>query len=208
MKSMGICYVVGAGEFGGELFQKTENDLVIACDGGYLHCRDNGIEVDLVIGDFDSLSYVPEHPRVIQLRPEKDETDTEWAVAEGLRQGYREFVIYGGIGGRISHTLANIQLLTDLAVKGCSGVLVGKDSWYRVIHNDELVFDEHERGYLSVFCLGDVVEGVYETGLKYELKDAVLKKECPIGVSNEFMGIKSRVSVRKGTLLLIKESKE
>ena len=147
MKSMGICYVVGAGEFGGELFQKTENDLVIACDGGYLHCRDNGIEVDLVIGDFDSLSYVPEHPRVIQLRPEKDETDTEWAVAEGLRQGYREFVIYGGTGGRISHTLANIQLLTDLAVKGCSGVLVGKDSWYRVIHNDELVFDEHERGY-------------------------------------------------------------
>ena len=53
-----------------------------------------------------------------------------------------------------------------------------------------------------------MAEGVYETGLKYELKDAVLKKECPIGVSNEFMGIKSRVSVRKGTLLLIKESKE
>ena len=56
-----------------------------------------------------------------------------------------------------------------------------------------------------MFCLGDVAEGVYETGLKYELENAVLTKEYPVGVSNEFTGMKSRVSVREGTLLLIGE---
>ena len=122
-----------------------------------------------------------------------------------MRRGYREFILYGGTGGRISHTIANIQLLTDLAEKSCHGILIGKDSWYRVIKNDEIYFDEQETGYLSVFCLGDVAEGVYETGLKYELENAVLTKEYPVGVSNEFTGMKSRVSVREGTLLLIGE---
>ena len=205
VKGMGICYIVGAGEFGGKPFQKEKDDLVIACDGGFSNCRRNNIVADLVVGDFDSLGYVPAHPGVIQLKPEKDETDTGWAVTEGLRRGYREFILYGGTGGRISHTIANIQLLTDLAEKSCHGILIGKDSWYRVIKNDEIYFDEQETGYLSVFCLGDVAEGVYETGLKYELENAVLTKEYPVGVSNEFTGMKSRVSVREGTLLLIGE---
>lgn len=202
---MGICYIVGAGEFGGALFQKEKDDLVIACDGGYAHCMENGIAVDLVVGDFDSLGFVPEHANIIQLNQEKDETDTGWAVGEGLKRGYCEFVIYGGTGGRVSHTMANIQVLTDLAKKGCHGILIGKDSWYRVIRNEAVQFDERENGYLSVFCLGDVAEGVYESGLKYDLKDAVLKKEYPLGVSNEFTGRQSRVAVRKGTLLLICE---
>ena len=56
--------------------------------------------MDLVVGDFDSLAYVPEHPGVVRLTPEKDDTDAGWALREGLRLGYREFVIYGGTGGR------------------------------------------------------------------------------------------------------------
>ena len=204
---MGICYIIGAGEYGGETFVKGENDLVIACDGGYLYCQQEGITVDLIVGDFDSLGFVPRNPGVIQLKPEKDETDTGWAVGEGLRRGYREFVIYGGTGGRISHTIANIQILTDLAAKGCRGTLIGKEARYQVICSESIEFGEEVSGYLSVFCLGDVAEGVYERGLKYELENAALSKEYPVGVSIEFIGKKSRISVEKGILLLIWEKK-
>ena len=78
----------------------------------------------------------------------------------------------------------------------------------RVIHNEEIRFKEEERGYLSVFCLGDRAEGVYEEGLKYGLEDALLTKGNPLGVSNEFLGLDSRVSVREGSLLLVWEKKE
>lgn len=204
---MGICYIVGAGEFGDETFVPQKEDLVIACDGGYAHLAGRGVRIDLVVGDFDSLGYLPEHPDVIRLQPEKDDTDTGWAVKEGWLRGFREFVICGGTGGRASHTMANIQLLTDLAARGGRGLMIGKDSWFRVICDGEIFFDSEETGYLSVFCLGDKAEGVFESGLKYELADAVLTKEYPVGVSNEFMGKESRVAVRKGTLLLIGERK-
>ncbi len=102
--------------------------------------------------------------------------------------------------------MANIQLLSDLASKGCHGILIGIDSWYRVICNEEICFEADREGYLSVFSLGDKAEGVYEEGLKYKLDDAVLYKENPVGVSNEFIGKKSKVSVRNGVLLLIGET--
>lgn len=191
-----------------ETFRPSTGDFVIACDGGYSYCQQKGINADLVVGDFDSLGCAPEHPNVIVLKPEKDETDTGWAVKEGLDRGYKEFVIYGGTGGRISHTMANIQLLSDLASKGCHGILIGIDSWYRVICNEEICFEADREGYLSVFSLGDKAEGVYEEGLKYKLDDAVLYKENPVGVSNEFIGRKSKVSVRNGVLLLIGETIE
>lgn len=205
---MKICYIVGAGEFGDGLPRPLGTDMVIACDGGYDHCRAREIKVDLVVGDFDSISCQPKQGQVVRLKPEKDETDMGWAVMEGWRRGYREFVFYGGTGGRFSHTIANIALLTDIAEMGGHGLLVGRGCWMRVIHNEEIRFKEEERGYLSVFCLGDRAEGVYEEGLKYGLEDALLTKGNPLGVSNEFLGLDSRVSVREGSLLLVWEKKE
>ena len=56
---MKTCYIVGAGDFGDGTLCPREEDLVIACDGGYAHCMERGIRMDLVAGDFDSLGYLP-----------------------------------------------------------------------------------------------------------------------------------------------------
>ena len=106
---MKTCYIVGAGEVTELSFDPEEEDLVIACDGGYEYCKKWNKKVNLVIGDFDSLGYVPEHPNVIRLKPEKDDTDTACAIRAGLEQGFQRFIVYGGTGGRISHTIANIN---------------------------------------------------------------------------------------------------
>lgn len=202
---MKTCYIIGAGEVTELSFDPQEEDLVIACDGGYEYCGKWNKRADLVIGDFDSLGYVPQHPNVIRLKPQKDDTDTACAIRAGLERGFQRFVIYGGTGKRISHTIANIQLLCDLARKGCYGILIGTDEWYRVVDNGEICFPKEMSGYLSVFCMGDRALGVYERGLKYSLEDATLVKENPLGVSNEFTGKESRVSVKEGMLLLIGE---
>jgi len=115
----GICYVVGAGENYGLDFQPATGDFVITADAGLCYLEEQGIRADLVIGDFDTLKCVPEHPNTIGLSEEKDDTDTLAAVREGIRAGYTCFHIYCGTGGRIDHTMANLQVLAYFPLTIC-----------------------------------------------------------------------------------------
>lgn len=197
----GICYIVGAGEWDPFILPAGSGDMVIAVDGGYEYLK--GQRIDLVVGDFDSLSYVPEHPNVLQLRSEKDDTDMRTALKEGLKAGYQSFYIYGGCGGRMDHTLANIQCLAYLAQEGARGHLMGQGEIMTLIQNESASFAAREQGYLSVFSYGEKAEGVTIQGLKYPLQDAVLKDTFPIGVSNEFIGKPAHISVKNGRLLIV-----
>ena len=199
----GICYIVGAGENYGIHFSPCADDLVIAADAGFQVLEQNGINMDLVIGDFDSLPYVPEHAKVRVLNREKDDTDMRSAVLEGMNAGYETFHIYGGTGGRIEHTIANMQLLAELSSGGKRGFLFGRDYIITALTNGTFVFPEHASGYVSVFAHSDRAEGVWLKGLKYELQDAVLSNSYPLGVSNEFIGKASSISVKTGTLLIV-----
>ncbi len=51
----GICIIIGAGELTVDAIPVRPEDFVIAADGGYAHCRQLGVEPDLILGDFDSL---------------------------------------------------------------------------------------------------------------------------------------------------------
>ena len=58
---------------------------------------------------------------------------------------------------------------------------------------------------ISVFSMTDVSTGIWEKGLKYTLDDAALKNDKALGVSNEFIGEESSISVQEGTLLVMWE---
>ena len=197
------CYIFGAGDYFGEFPTIPNDSFVIAADGGYARLLQAVIEPDLIVGDFDSLGYVPGSGNVLKFRAEKDDTDTGLAVDEGLRRGFNEFFIYGGTGGRLDHTLANIQCLARLSQSGCRGYLFGDGYVITAITNGSIVFDERRRGYVSVFAHGETASGVYETGLKYALDNATLTNITPLGVSNEFTGQRSEVSVKQGTLIIL-----
>lgn len=205
-----ICYVVGAGENFGLGFQPATRDLVIAADAGLCYLENQGIRADLVIGDFDTLKCVPEHPNTIALSAEKDDTDTFSAVCEGIRGGYTSFHIYCGTGGRIDHTMANLQVLAYLSANNMRGFLFGNGTVITAITNGSLCFGKIPCGYVSVFSISEKAEGVTLCGLKYELNNATLTNTFPIGVSNEFIGGESSISVSSGTLLIVfpEEAKE
>ena len=206
---MNKCFVVGAGDFFGLLIRPEAGDLIIAADGGYDHLKREKIDPDIVVGDFDSRDgNIPDHPNVIMLDVQKDDTDIAHAVGIGLERGYRDFRIFGGTGGRESHTIANIQMLTGLAKKGAHAWLYGRDSVITVIHNDSLMFSEVTEGMVSVFSLSDRAESVDILGMKYTMQDGVLTNDTALGVSNMLIGKEAHISVKKGTLLIIHESHE
>lgn len=198
------CVIFCAGGFD-RLAQPIEpEDIVIAADGGLRHTNKLGITPDVVLGDFDSLGYVPQGARVFPV--EKDDTDAMLSVRHGLALGCREFILYGGLdGSRVDHTVANFQTLQYLADHGARGTLVGLTQMATVIKDSSITFPEESRGILSVFCMGADAQGVSIRGAKYALEDGALAAGFPLGVSNHFEGKPVTVSVRQGSLLLIWE---
>lgn len=200
-----ICYIVGAMEPGRVVFSPRRPGLVIAADAGLAHLERRGIAPDVIVGDFDSLDYVPHGGNVIRHPVEKDDTDMMLAVKTGLERGCREFVLYGGLGGRLDHTYANLQTLVYLAQQGAAGYLVGGGMAASAVKNGSMRFSAQHRGTISVFCPGETARGVDLTGLYYPLRNADLTSGFPLGVSNQFTGEEAAVSVREGTLLVMWE---
>lgn len=206
-----ICHIVGAGEICTkdlyELKKKTEQDYIIAADGGFHFLAENQIMPDILIGDFDSCNEsnvnIPENLAILRLNPIKDYTDMHTSIQYGLDNGFKNFRLYGAAGGRIDHTIANIQLLSWLASLNCNARMFGCDNTFDILHNDEIHFPAGMQGYISVFSLTEESTGVYETGLKYELNNATLTSTFPLGVSNEFIGVESCIKVSEGTLLIV-----
>lgn len=203
------CYVVGAGEFYGFRSRPSGEDFVVAADGGYKILEKEQIVPDLVIGDFDSAEGLSgqdfEEGKCILLPCEKDDTDMYAAVCEGLKRGYRVFHIYGGMGGRISHTIANMELLADLSRRGIRAFLYGDRCVITALTDGSMKVPGDFKGYVSVFSHCDRAEGIYLRNLKYPLSDAVLTNCFPLGVSNECIGKEGKISVRKGTVIVVME---
>lgn len=201
---MKICYIIGAGNLP-LLYIKKQNSFVIAADGGYAKLGE--ITPDVIVGDFDSLGFVPKTPNTITLPVKKDVTDMKYATEIGIQNGYNTFIIYGGTGGREDHTFANYTLLCDLASKGLRGYLIGHNSVTTAISNTAVNLPKHKEGTVSVFSASDISKGVSIKGLEYTLEDEELTFNHPLGVSNSFIGTDNEISVKSGTLLIMWQEK-
>ncbi|MBP3673374.1 MAG: thiamine diphosphokinase [Oscillospiraceae bacterium] len=203
---MGKFLIFCAAEFDTPAQSIEPDDFVLAADGGVRHLEKLNIVPDGILGDFDSLGYVPTGAQVFPV--EKDDTDAMLAVRKGLELGYREFLLYGSLDGpRLDHTIANFQTLQYLADHGAKGYLVGLDYIITVIKNECISFPKDAGGIFSLFCLGPDARGVTETGLQYTLDDAVLTSGFPLGVSNHFIGECAQITVKDGSLLAIWDRK-
>lgn len=197
---MKTCYIFSAAEGLPKNFKKGKDDIVIAADAGYKHLKKLNIAPDIVVGDFDSLGFIPEGSKIIRHPVKKDDTDTLLAVKTGLENGYKRFVLYGSVGGRLDHTFANVQTLNFIAENGGMGFICGEDFCITSIKNSTISFSSLKGGNLSVFSAFGTAYGVTIKGLLYEVENTVIKADFPIGVSNEFVGKNAEISVKDGTL--------
>jgi len=216
----GTCYIIGAGPCGNlreEGFAPGPEDYIIAADGGLRYLEEADVKPHMVVGDFDTLGYEPDHENVIRLQVEKDWTDTFVAMETGEKLGYRTFMFFGCLGGRLEHTVANLQHLTWLCERGLAGWMAGEGRLVTAVcgtpaKSGRLAFPSAAEGgpragmLISVFSMTDRSEGVSIQGLKYRLQDGELTNRFPLGVSNEFTGERAEISVREGVLLVVVET--
>ncbi|HIT52443.1 MAG TPA: thiamine diphosphokinase [Candidatus Fimivicinus intestinavium] len=179
-------------------------DFLLCVDGGYLHARRMGLCPDLLLGDFDS-SRLPEDLscEILSYPPEKDDTDMLLALKAGLERGFRDFLILGGLGGRLDHTVANFTVLAYALEHGAGAVLRDEKNIAFLLRNGSVSVPFRPGFKMSVFPYGGAAQGVCLRGVQYPLESYYMPAYCTLGVSNEVLPSGAEVSVASGTLLLL-----
>lgn len=207
------CVIVSAGRISDfERMKKniSPGDYVIAADGGLRSAEGLGVTPDCVLGDFDSLGYVPDCADEV-FPSQKDDTDTMLAVKHGLAKGFREFVIVGGLGGRLDHTLANIAALDYMRNHGARGLLADESTAVRLFGQGDAVrpLMGGSGAYFSVFPFGCEYAVVSMSGVEYPTMRQRLDASFPLGVSNHVTDReKFSMIIHEGTVLIIECASE
>lgn len=193
------------------LDEYKKGTFIACCDGGYLNLINQNITIDLFVGDFDTLDKKTKlnTKETIVLNPVKDDTDVFYTIKYLLNKGYNEFHIFGALGGKIDHTIGNIQILSYLCDFNCKGYLYSTDNQtvVHMIKNSCIRLKYQKTCTFSVFSYNEKSLGVTMKNFKYELDNYTLNNSVPIGVSNQFLDKEGYIEVKKGKLLLILPSR-
>ena len=142
------------------------------------------------------------------LNPEKDDTDTEYAIREAIRRGAMEIVVIGATGTRIDHVLGNISLLGIGLEEQIKISLVDEHNRIRMINQPLMIRKAEQYGkYVSLIPFSEKVSGVTLRGLKYPLTDYTMGGFNSLGISNEIVSDEATISFSSGELIVI-ESKD
>ena len=200
-----VTKVVGQGRY----------DRILAADSGMNALYAAAVTPDIIIGDFDSadekiLAFFQQNKAIdfCTLNPEKDDTDTEFAIRESIRRGADSITIIGGTGTRLDHVLGNISLLGIGFEEHISMELLDEHNRIRMIQKPLTLEKETQYGkYVSLIPYGGDVQGVTLRGFKYLLSDYTMGGFNSLGISNEIVDNRAEIRFRSGILLVI-ESKD
>lgn len=201
-----LCHIFSGGELKDTGFIKVSaGDMVICADSGLKYAEKAGIKPDIVLGDFDSYTGIlPEGVRVLRSPAEKDDTDTMLALKTAIAEGADIIKIYGALGGRFDHALANVQTLKYAAEHGCEAFLEDMENIVLMQTIGTKAYPRRDGWYFSVFSYSPEL-GVRElSGVKYPLKNAVISYGFPIGVSNEIIAEQAVLDISGGIALVIR----
>jgi thiamine pyrophosphokinase len=182
-------------------------DKVIAADCGLLSALALGIKPEVVIGDFDSLdqptikNLQAEQIKIIKAPAEKDETDTQLAIAYAIKQGATRISLVGGIAGnRFEHAVANISLTCNPEVPVC--LVDGPSRSWVTVGPQTIDINGTKDNLLSLLALSWEVTSITTSGLYYPLSNESLYFGVPRGMSNVFTGKTASVAFKNGILMI------
>ena len=198
--------------------------LTVAADAGLHHAHRADREVDVLIGDLDSVDpEALEQARragtdVRSYPVDKDATDLALALdlvlertagagagaGAGARSGAErpDVLVIGGHGGRTDHLVANLLLL---AAERHAPLRI--HAWWGAdmlhIVRDSVRLTGAVGSNVSLLALHGAAEGVRTTGLRFPLDDAVLAAGSSLGMSNRMSAPDATVAVRSGVLAVL-----
>lgn len=178
----------------------AKDAYVVCCDGAYEWAKDR-VRIDENVGDFDSLSYVPDPPPKEIYPSEKDFTDGEIALFRLIDAGFSPIEIYGGGGGREDHFLGNLHLLYAADARGVSARMITEYSEI-FIGKNRVELNGLKGVTFSVLPFGGALHIMESTGLKYAEPPVINYGQC-IGVSNVVNGDTAGFVIAGGDRALI-----
>lgn len=204
------CVIVAGGICLSEHFNIVDDTcFVIAADSGLAHCNNSDIVPDLIVGDFDSYTgSIPSEIDVVKLPTHKDDTDLMYAARCGVERDFKDFILLGGYGSRPDQNMAMYQTLcwiTDM-VKNAKVSAICDGFEVFVVKNGNIKITKSNDRYLSVFAIDGDAIGVDIIGAEYQLKNANVSPNYPVGVSNVALD-DTIVSVSSGKLLVMSVNK-
>ncbi len=179
------------------------DDFIVSVDGGMRHLKPLGVKSNLYLGDFDSAERPDTDCEVLTYPVEKDDTDTMLAIKIGIKRGCKEFIIFGGMGGRFDHTVANLQALLYAQRHGANAALADENNLMFLLKNDTAHIHPNQGEKVSVFAFTEPCHGITLEGFYYPLKNGTLYPFNPMGVSNHIVNDTGKITVKKGTLLIV-----
>jgi thiamine pyrophosphokinase len=193
-------------------FDLPSGAYVIAADSGLHHAAMLGLDVDLVIGDMDSvepavLEFAIQGGSTSQIHPaDKDHTDLDLAIEAALARRPDRILIVGSYAGRLDHLLGAMQLL--VATAGRVGEITWTDGRTRVstCRRGRAVVIRGRAGDRVSLLPGMIdATGVSAAGLRWALNGETLPAGSSRGVSNAMIDDRAVISVETGTVLVIHE---
>lgn len=186
-------------------------EVIMAADAGMEALYRIKIQPDIIVGDFDSvdadiLEYYRQQEQIdiCALNPEKDDTDTEFAIREAIRRGADEITVIGGTGTRLDHVLGNIMLLGIGLEKGVDIQLLDPNNRIRMIDKPLTIDKKEQYGkYVSLIPYSEQVSNVTLKGFKYSLDNYTMGGFNSLGVSNEIVEPEASIDLSAGQLLVV-----
>lgn len=189
--------------------QIRDDDFIICADGAAHHLENMNISPDVWIGDFDSCKMSEDEfvkfsrdSKVVRLNPVKDSTDTECACDYAIEQGYKSIVIFGALGSRFDHELANVFLLFKLEKDGVDAKIINEKNIIYLAKEENLIYQGNFEN-VSLIPVCKKIEGVTITGMYYDIVDADISRGSSLGVSNKLISDVGKITIKKGKALII-----
>ena len=215
MEKVIICAGGPVGELPDLAAYESDESIFIGVDRGAIHLLDKGIVPVEAVGDFDSVSEAEfsrikeSVERVDSFQSEKDETDTELAMARAIAYHPKEVILTGVTGGRLDHFESALHLLYRMQSEHKDVAFLIRNAtnelslFYPGVHR---VKRNAQLPYVSFFPFGSIVEGLTLTGFKYETVNERMELGMTRFTSNEPITEVCTISFRQGICLMVRSS--
>lgn len=205
-----------SGEFLTDFLREREFEKIICVDGALELVEKLGLDIDYLVGDFDSVKkevlelFLERREKeglpvtIRRFQPEKDNTDTDIAVSLALSEGAGEITILGATGSRIDHLLGNIQMLLKPLWAGVPAFIYDACNKIYLIDGKRRFYRDKLYGpYISFLPFDGTVKGVTQRGFKYETCKVDFTLGESLGISNELLEEEGSISFQEGRFLVI-----
>lgn len=193
--------VVAGGDFP-KKFKEKDFDYVLAVDRGLEYLLASEIDVDFIIGDFDSVTVRQEDfpkSKILKYPKEKSMTDLEIAIEKLIDLGVDEAFILAATGSRLDHSLINILLLKKLFANGIRAYIIN-DNNIVFMDQGEIEVEKNKFKYLSIIPFEPCKISL--AGFKYQLENADLDFPSTLTISNEIKDDFGKITVDKPCFII------